>query len=135
MGPAALTSWKEIAEYLGKGVRTVQRWERELELPVRRPIGRDSRVVAALPAELDEWMRTHLNVRHRPVNGRTPNGDGSPNRSVSGNGARTLGAANVQLQQLLARAENHGLVLSHRMAHLQQQMSEMAKHREVLAAH
>jgi hypothetical protein len=30
--PAAtsvLTSWKEIAQYVGKGVRTVQRWERE----------------------------------------------------------------------------------------------------------
>jgi hypothetical protein len=32
-----LGSWKEIAAYLGKGVRTVQRWEQEVGLPVSRP--------------------------------------------------------------------------------------------------
>ena len=32
-----LNTWKEIATYMGRGVRTVQRWERELGLPVRRP--------------------------------------------------------------------------------------------------
>jgi hypothetical protein len=31
-----LDSWKEIASYLGRGVRTVQRWEREEGLPVHR---------------------------------------------------------------------------------------------------
>ena len=35
--PAALSCWKDIARYLGKGVRTVQRWERDFGLPVRRP--------------------------------------------------------------------------------------------------
>ena len=29
-----LNSWKEIASYLGKGVRTVQRQESELKLPI-----------------------------------------------------------------------------------------------------
>lgn len=29
-----LSGWKEIANYLGKGVRTVQRYEYELLLPV-----------------------------------------------------------------------------------------------------
>lgn len=32
-----LTSWKEIAQYLLKGVRTVQRWEHEVELPALPP--------------------------------------------------------------------------------------------------
>ena len=36
-----LNSWKEIANYLGRGVRTVQRWERDLRLPVHRPKGKD----------------------------------------------------------------------------------------------
>ena len=36
---AVLSSWKDIAKYMGKGVRTVQRWERHLGLPVRRPNG------------------------------------------------------------------------------------------------
>ena|ERR1700760_2332617 len=50
-----LTSWKEIASYLGKGVRTVQRWERELSLPVRRPEN-GKHVVIALRADLDVWV-------------------------------------------------------------------------------
>ena len=55
--PRALTCWKEIAEYLHKGVRTVQRWERELGLPIHRPPNRSSGIVRALPAELDAWMK------------------------------------------------------------------------------
>jgi len=51
-----LSSWKEIAAYVGKGVRTVQRWERNLGFPVRRPSARSRNVVVALPAEIDEWI-------------------------------------------------------------------------------
>lgn len=54
--PAVLTSWKEIAAHLGKSIRTVQRWERELDLPVRRPDRRRSGIVLADPAELDSWL-------------------------------------------------------------------------------
>lgn len=54
--PAVLTSWKEIAAHLGKSIRTVQRWERELALPVRRPDLRRSGIVLADPAELDAWL-------------------------------------------------------------------------------
>jgi hypothetical protein len=50
-----LTSWKEIAVYLSKGVRTVQRWERELGLPVRRP-AQSRHIVLATTLELDEWV-------------------------------------------------------------------------------
>ena len=31
-----LNGWKEIAVFLGKGVRTVQRWERDHGLPIHR---------------------------------------------------------------------------------------------------
>lgn len=51
-----LSGWKEIANYLGKGVRTVQRYERELGLPVRRPAGRSTGSVLATKAELDAWV-------------------------------------------------------------------------------
>ena len=54
--PHILNSWKEIARYLGRGVRTVQRWERDLGLPVRRPHGRDRSTVLALAEELDHWL-------------------------------------------------------------------------------
>jgi len=40
--PQILSGWKEIANYLGKGVRTVQRYERYMGLPVRRPAGKPS---------------------------------------------------------------------------------------------
>jgi hypothetical protein len=52
-----LGSWKEIASYMGKGVRTVQRWERCSGLPVHRPSGSSKGVVIAFPAELDRWAR------------------------------------------------------------------------------
>lgn len=51
-----LSGWKEIANYLGKGVRTVQRYERELGLPVRRPAGKSTGSVVATQAELDAWV-------------------------------------------------------------------------------
>jgi hypothetical protein len=51
-----LSGWKEIGNYLGKGVRTVQRYERELGLPVRRPAGKPTGSVVATKAELDAWV-------------------------------------------------------------------------------
>jgi len=62
-----LNSWKEIAAYLGRGVRTVQRWERELGLPIHR-IGKGKRSpVYATIAELKFWISTSDAVRvHQP---------------------------------------------------------------------
>ncbi len=51
-----LSSWKEIAHFFGKGVRTVQRWEKTLELPIHRPPGAPSNVVLARVSDLEEWM-------------------------------------------------------------------------------
>jgi hypothetical protein len=50
------TTWKEIADYLGKGVRTVQRWETTLDLPVRRPRSKRAKLIFALQSELDDWV-------------------------------------------------------------------------------
>ena len=52
-----LNSWKEIASYMGRGVRTVQRWERDLGLPVHRPKGKDRSAVLAFPEELNAWLQ------------------------------------------------------------------------------
>lgn len=57
-----LNSWKEIAAYLGRGVRTAQRWERCLGLPVHRPKGTDRSAVLAFAHELEAWLH-HTPVR------------------------------------------------------------------------
>lgn len=54
--PQLLNGWKEIANYLGKGVRTVQRYERESRLPVHRPAARLRSSVVVSRRELDEWI-------------------------------------------------------------------------------
>src|ERR1700758_1343482 len=52
-----LESWGEIAAYLHREIRTVQRWERYQGLPVRRlQIGKLG-TVYAYRSELDKWFR------------------------------------------------------------------------------
>jgi hypothetical protein len=51
-----LSGWKDIARYLGCGVRTAQRWE-DKGLPVKRPLpGKRSHVVTT-SEQLDSWAR------------------------------------------------------------------------------
>ena len=50
------SGWKDVANYLGKSVRTVQRYERELGLPIRRPAPKATVAVIATKAELDAWI-------------------------------------------------------------------------------
>jgi excisionase family DNA binding protein len=52
-----LTSWKEVAAYLGVSVRTAQKWEHERGLPVRRLPGGRGMVLVSV-AEIEAWMRT-----------------------------------------------------------------------------
>ena len=51
-----LSGWKSIARHLGMGVRTVQRYERLMGLPIRRPNGRMQGSVLATKSELDAWV-------------------------------------------------------------------------------
>ena len=53
-----LNSWKEIADYLDRGVRTVQRWEKDLAFSVRRPRGKSRSAVIALRSDIDSWLRS-----------------------------------------------------------------------------
>lgn len=59
MAPSAeLRGWKAIADYMGVTVRTAQRWETTLALPVTRgTLG-----VSADPAALDAWLRSTTTV-------------------------------------------------------------------------
>ncbi|HEX6463595.1 MAG TPA: hypothetical protein VFZ98_04055, partial [Vicinamibacterales bacterium] len=50
-----LDSWKEIAAYLRRDVRTVQRWHADAGLPVHRHVDRHQRGVFAFRTELEAW--------------------------------------------------------------------------------
>ena len=71
-----LDSWKEIAAYLKRGARTVQRWEREEGLPVHRLVHNKLGSVYAYRSELDAWWFSHADTREimwrragRPIEG------------------------------------------------------------------
>src|SRR5690349_6647988 len=55
---STLNSWKEIAVFFDRGVRTVQRWERELGLPVHRVRATEHSPVFAYLGELELWLRS-----------------------------------------------------------------------------
>ncbi|MCC7034036.1 MAG: tetratricopeptide repeat protein [Acidobacteria bacterium] len=60
-----LESWKSIANYLGRTVRTVRRWEGSEGLPIHRHQHRDRSTVYAYACELDAWLAR----RERPGGG------------------------------------------------------------------
>jgi hypothetical protein len=88
-----LQSWKEIASELDRGVRTVQRWERTLGLPVHR-LGKGARrPVFAFKDELHLWFQKKARATDRETiqspPGEVPADSGSkhhqrPQRSLPG---------------------------------------------------
>ena len=56
-GRERLNSWKGIAEYLQRDLATVRRWEKNLDMPVRRVAGA-GRSVFAYSEEIDDWLDT-----------------------------------------------------------------------------
>jgi dipeptidyl aminopeptidase/acylaminoacyl peptidase len=61
-----LDSWKSIAAYFGRSVRTVQNWERTEGLPVHRHQHKKLGSVFALRAELDAWWSVQEQQVDRP---------------------------------------------------------------------
>ena len=66
-----LNSWKEIARYVGRGLRTLQRYEAEFGFPVRRVAGRPRTAVMAFTEEIDAWL---AQAKCRPATPKTANG-------------------------------------------------------------
>jgi hypothetical protein len=64
-----LKSWKEIASYLGVGIRTAQRWTMLRGLPVRRPGAAPGSAVLGFSDEIDRWLRAPKGVAHEPLEG------------------------------------------------------------------
>jgi len=61
-----LNSWKAIAGYLGREVRTVQRWAKERDLPVHRLPGGARPRVFAFRSEIDAWLSAPPSNRRSP---------------------------------------------------------------------
>lgn len=53
-----LDSWKVIAVYVNREVRTAQRWEKHEGLPVHRQVHRKGKTVYAFKCEIDAWFRS-----------------------------------------------------------------------------
>jgi len=56
-GTDHLDSWKEIASYLRREIRTVQLWEKKEGLPIHRHFHQQMGSVYALRSELERWKR------------------------------------------------------------------------------
>lgn len=52
-----LQGWKEIAEYVNRDERTVKRWEKQRDFPVRRMPGKGRANVYITVADLESWLR------------------------------------------------------------------------------
>ena len=64
--PKILESWKEISDFIGRSIKTCQRYEREYDLPVHRLDGSPKARVYAYPEELEEWRESILHQEHKP---------------------------------------------------------------------
>ena len=62
-----LESWKEIASYLGRGVRTTQRWEKREGLPVHRHVHAKASSVWAFRHEIDAWRHSRTLAASEPA--------------------------------------------------------------------
>jgi hypothetical protein len=89
-----LDSWKEIAAYLGRDIRTVRRWEADRGLPIHRVPGGGRPVVFAFRGEIQTWLRASEEESHRRA-GRNGNvaAEGQAQRSVLGSDGQLPAAA------------------------------------------
>jgi len=100
MSRQILNGWKEISNYINRSVRTVQRWEARLGLPVYRPALKERSAVVAFADELDGWIS-----RAAPDAGEedeVPNGhegnDADLSRMMEDMNTMVLGAAELSSQ-------------------------------------
>lgn len=84
-----LDSWKEIASYLGREVRTVQRWEKRESLPVHRHFHHAISSVYAFKTEIDKWRSSRSASLSAAV---------SPRSGLSAVRAKTLLPAQLEKQ-------------------------------------
>jgi Tfp pilus assembly protein PilF len=70
-GKKILQGWKEIADYVDRDERTVKRWEKQRNFPVRRMPGNGRSNVYILVADLENWL-TKSNTLAEPFSPELP---------------------------------------------------------------
>lgn len=81
-----LDSWKAIAAYLGRDVRTTIRWEKHRGLPIHRIPGGHRNSVYAFQDEIDAWLRNKApeDLEQQSLESAEPSGQASlPNQNGS----------------------------------------------------
>lgn len=66
-------SWKEIANFLRRDLRTVRRWEEERGLPVHRVPGDGHRAVFAYRSEIEAWLEGDGRLSDNDTSTKEPN--------------------------------------------------------------
>jgi hypothetical protein len=95
--PRILSSWKDIARYTGRGVRTLQRYELRFGFPVHRLNSRGA--VMAFVHEIDAWLKqAPLHPRLALKDGACPLcfGTGVVSRPQTGGTKRSLQEATAE---------------------------------------
>jgi eukaryotic-like serine/threonine-protein kinase len=82
-----LDSWKEIAAYLKRDIRTVQRWEKHEGLPVHRHLHDERGTAYAYRGEIDEWLQTRSRQQNEvPADGHSTVSGHAPDASSTSSG-------------------------------------------------
>ncbi len=83
-----LDSWKEIAAYLRRDIRTVRRWEKTRSLPVHRLPGDGRQAVYAFRTEIEAWLSSGIesaaagSVSEQGVEDNAPPGIAAPTEKI-----------------------------------------------------
>ncbi len=123
-----LNSWKEIAGYLGRAVRTVQRWHCDLQLPAHKVRDTLRSPVFAFPAELDSWMRTCAENNEK----KAVCGDTQKARSALRLRAEETMTATAQMLSLIRQQQQQLVDIGHavkRLLAVQRRRNGVAGHR------
>ncbi len=103
-----LDSWKEIASFLGRQVRTVQLWEKREGLPVRRQFHKKLGSVFALREELCAWQMARSAIS--PGSGGLAEEDASlPLRAPSGTSDAETSSFGMRILALPFETLHHGI--------------------------
>jgi TolB-like protein/tetratricopeptide (TPR) repeat protein len=106
-----LDSWKEIAAYLHRDVKTVQRWEKRERMPVHRHVHDKRGSVYALSGELDAWLQGRRGLleesEQKPVDEALGDSAENPHfvETLARRGYRFIGAVNGTEQPRVVEAK------------------------------